>query len=73
MYNGKIMRMALILRLLSDTSAPAPGPRLYHHLRCVNPRCISQTEQELTPSFFRAPGEKEAYRCLYCEMLARER
>ena len=70
MYNGKIMRMALILKLLSDRSAPAPRPTLYRHLRCVNPRCVCQTEQELAPAFLRVPGEKEAYRCLYCEMQA---
>ena len=70
MYNGKIMRMALILKLLSDSSEPVPQPTLYRHLRCVNPRCVCQTEQELAPAFLRVPGEKEAYRCLYCEMLA---
>ena len=70
MFNGKMMRMALILKLLNDPSAPAPLPPLYHHLRCPNPRCVCQTEQELPPSFVRVPGEGEAYRCLYCETLA---
>ena len=70
-FNGKMMRMALILKLLSDFSAPAPREDLFHHLRCVNPRCVCQTEQELRPAFFRAPGDREIYRCLYCEMQAR--
>ena len=69
-FNGKMMRMALIMKLLSDASEPAPQPQLYHHLRCVNPRCVCQTEQELQPAFFRVPGQKDVYRCLYCEMLA---
>lgn len=70
MYNGKMMRMALILKLLSDPGAYTPRTNLYHHLRCMNPRCVCQTEQELQPAFFRVPGEREIYRCLYCEMQA---
>ena len=71
MFNGKMMRMALIRKLLSDPATPAPRTDLYHHLRCMNPRCVCQTEQELQPAFFRVPGDKEIYRCLYCEMQAR--
>ena len=66
MLNGKYMRMALILRLLEDKSVPAPPP-LYRHLRCANPRCITQTEQELEQAFCRAG---DVYRCAYCEQQA---
>lgn len=73
MFYGKMMRMALILKLLYDTGdQPAPERTLYHHLRCTNPHCVCRTEQELQPTFFRVPGSKEHYRCLYCEMTAVE-
>lgn len=36
-------------------------------IRCKNPRCITQTEQELS-HVFRLMGEGEGeYRCLYCD------
>lgn len=73
MYNGKMIRMALILKLLNDPAEfRLPERPLVHHLRCPNPRCVCQTEQELAPAFFPVPGERTAYRCLYCETLAEE-
>ena len=68
MFNGKIMRMALILKLLNQPDAPQPLLPEYHHLHCSNPHCISQVEQELIPAFHRT--EKGDYRCVYCEGLA---
>ena len=68
MYNGKIMRMALLLKLLYQPDVSRPVPPEVHHLHCSNPRCISQVEQELLPAFRRT--EKGAYRCVYCEGLA---
>ncbi len=76
---GKIMRKALILKLLSEKdAAPAPGPVLVTTGRqCRNPRCISSTEQGLTPLFrpvhtqmvqgvaTRIPTK---YLCAYCDM-----
>ena len=45
---GKYMRMALILKLLSEGGTPAPRPILDSHgATCHNPRCISRVEQEL--------------------------
>ncbi|MDD3335455.1 MAG: aspartate carbamoyltransferase regulatory subunit [Eubacteriales bacterium] len=36
-------------------------------MKCKNPRCITQTEQELDQIFFLADREKRVYRCHYCE------
>ena len=41
--------------------------RVVNVIRCKNPRCITQTEQELDQVFFLADREKRVYRCLYCE------
>ena len=76
---GKIMRKALILRLMAQRGdAPAPGPVLVTTGRkCKNPRCISSTEQGLEPLFrpvhtvtvqgvsTRIPTK---YLCAYCDM-----
>ena len=64
--NGKYMRMALILKLLSEKDARPT--RLYRTLpgyKCVNPRCVCATEQELR---FLASADGEP-RCFYCENL----
>ena len=42
--------------------------RVVNVIKCKNPRCITQTEQELDQIFFLADREKRVYRCLYCEM-----
>ncbi len=36
-------------------------------MRCKNPRCITQTEQEVDQIFFLADPERRVYRCHYCE------
>ena len=41
--------------------------RVVNVIRCKNPRCITQTEQEIDHVFFLADREKRTYRCLYCE------
>lgn len=79
MMYGKIMRKALILKLLAEVNQPAkPGPiQITTGKRCKNPRCISTTEQGLEPLFYpvhqvtvqgvptRIPTK---YFCAYCEM-----
>ncbi len=40
-------------------------------IRCKNPRCISQDEQELTHIFKLTDREKRIYRCIYCESKAK--
>lgn len=79
MLYGKIMRKALILKLMAEKDgAPASGPVLVTlGKKCKNPRCISATEQGLEPLFrpvhtamvqgvsTRIPTK---YLCAYCEM-----
>ncbi len=73
--NGKYMRMALILKLLSEAEKGAgmaqPENVLTDTLKCTNPRCITSTEQEIEHVFKCVDKEKGIYRCIYCE--AKER
>ena len=66
--NGKYMRMALILKLLSEESKAFTAPAeecVTGVLECSNPRCITSTEQELVHKFKHVEGN--TYRCVYCE------
>jgi len=79
MLYGKIMRKALILKLMGETDLPPkPGRvQITTGKQCKNPRCISSTEQGLEPLFYpihqvmrhgelvRIPTK---YVCAYCEM-----
>ena len=74
-FNGKIMRMALILKLLneakSDKSAfDVTEEKLTDVIKCKNPRCITTTEQELSHVFLLTDADARIYRCLYCESKA---
>lgn len=42
--------------------------RVVNVIRCKNPRCITQVEQEIEHVFVLADREKGTYRCLYCEV-----
>ena len=67
--NGKYMRMALILKLLEEArrnpirEAVDTDGWVYDKV-CRNPKCISQTEQELPHA---AKMAESAWRCIYCE------
>ena len=68
-WYGKIIRMALILKLLAETKqeyiAGTQDERIEGEHRCQNPRCITQVEQGVKHVFLkRADGE---IRCMYCE------
>ena len=65
--NGKYIRMALILKLLSDTSIDTVKKDYERSLKCTNPRCITSTEQEIEHLFNLVDKEKGIYRCVYCE------
>lgn len=39
-------------------------------IRCMNPRCITTTEQELDHVFRLTDKENKIYRCIYCETKA---
>lgn len=69
---GKFMRMALILKLLGldgalEEQEESKLKTVSGKCKCSNPRCISQTEQELEPLFTVSDGDTPVYRCLYCE------
>ena len=69
--NGKYMRMALILYLLSKKSLASnknilDGKNIvYENLFCNNPSCITKTEQELSTAYF--IDENGTRRCIYCD------
>lgn len=68
---GKYMRMALILKLLTDQEERRPLPRLpegaeqHPEINCRNPLCISGSERGLPHAFFKTP--RETLQCAYCE------
>lgn len=70
-YNGKYIRMALILRLLGEADRVIPPEKrenmLVNQLVCSNKRCITQTEQELDQLFKVTDPEAGVCRCVYCE------
>lgn len=41
-------------------------------IKCMNPRCITSTEQELPQIFKLTDKDKRVYRCLYCETKAKK-
>jgi len=67
--NGKYMRMALILKLLSEThlTDEDEGELVRGEFTCTNPACITTTEQELEQTFRLVNAEHGIYRCIYCE------
>ena len=71
--NGKYIRMALILKLLSEESLSAVSTQdlVYDLANCKNPNCITKTEQELRHCFKVCDEENGIYRCVYCEEKAK--
>ena len=73
--NGKYMRMALILMLLDEAKRDPireaiDTTELEYDRVCRNPKCITQTEQEL-PQIFRCTDKAaDIHRCVYCEQRA---
>ena len=45
---------------------------LVNVIKCKNPRCITQTEQELSHVFRLTDRENKIYRCIYCETKAED-
>jgi aspartate carbamoyltransferase regulatory subunit len=52
---------------LAEKKHLALPQRVVNVIRCKNPRCITQIEQEIEHVFVLADPEKGTYRCLYCE------
>ena len=73
--NGKYMRMALILKLLSmkdcESKVEDKDERVVDSIQCQNPRCITSVEQELPHVFKLTDKEQGVYRCIYCESKAK--
>ncbi len=57
--------------IIEKRSAELPE-RLTNVIFCKNPRCISQTEQELPHVFNLTDKINRVYRCLYCETKAKD-
>ncbi len=70
--NGKLIRMALILKLLDPESLSFVSKEVetVDDFVCQNPKCISAIEQELSHKFRAVDPEHGIYRCLYCEKKA---
>ena len=71
--NGKLMRMALIMKLLDEAEkdpvlcCDEVSSQSIAGCVCKNPRCITTTEQELPQLFKLTDAKHETYRCIYCE------
>ena len=70
--NGKFMRMALILKLLTEAEADPTKEKLdtanlVRDRICTNPKCICQIEQELPQLAKLTDAENNIHRCIYCE------
>ena len=69
--NGKLMRMALIMKLLKEAEEgkkmEEPENVVVDEFVCNNPRCITSTEQEIEHAFKCVNAENGIYRCVYCE------
>ena len=69
---GKYMRMALILKLLSEAKDKTPREitgkgNAISGLVCNNPSCITKCEQELDSLFTVTDAEAGIARCVFCE------
>ena len=70
--NGKYMRMALILKLLAEAEEnpvkeAVDTTDLLRDRICRNPKCITNTEQELPQLARVTDKENNICRCIYCE------
>ena len=72
--NGEYMRMALILKLLAsrDETLEAESGEYTGEFTCRNARCITTVEQELPQRFKLTDKANGIYRCVYCEVKAKE-
>ena len=71
MFCGKIIRMALIIKLLSETPMPCSCDEheelVVNKVFCDNPKCITSVEQEIDHIFRYTDKENGICRCIYCE------
>ena len=53
-------------KLVEKMHPPLPE-KIVNVIKCKNPRCITQVEQELDHIFVLTDREQQTYRCFYCE------
>ena len=56
---------------LVEKRKPEMPARIVNVMKCKNPRCITQVEQELDQIFVLTDKEQQTYRCFYCEAQSR--
>ena len=64
--------MGTILKLLNDKDKTLDKKEderelVTDEIKCLNPSCITSTEQELPHVFKVVDKENKIYRCIYCE------
>ena len=52
---------------LVEKKKPVMPEKIVNVIKCKNPRCITQVEQELDQIFVLTDREQQVYRCYYCE------
>ncbi|MDD6142722.1 MAG: aspartate carbamoyltransferase regulatory subunit, partial [bacterium] len=52
---------------LVEKRKPDMPERIVNVMKCKNPRCITQVEQELDHVFMLTDRKNQVYRCIYCE------
>jgi len=52
---------------LVEKKKPEMPERIVNVMKCKNPRCITQVEQELDHVFVLTDKKEQVYRCFYCE------
>ena len=52
---------------LVEKKKPEMPERIVNVMKCKNPRCITQVEQELDHVFVLTDKKEQIYRCFYCE------
>lgn len=79
---GMIVRMALLYKILTDTSidknqtiekVKVQLPEKVEDLMiCKNPRCITSIERHISHKFELVEREAKSYKCVYCEDIQKE-
>lgn len=52
---------------LVEKKQPEMPERVVNVMKCKNPRCITQVEQQIDQVFVLTDRENQVYRCMYCE------
>ncbi len=71
-HYGRYMRMALIMKLLSESDGKLTSRLTYDKTKtikakCHNPHCITTTEQEIKQIIIPTGKEEGEFKCIYCD------